>query len=64
MSAIADLELARLKGMTASEKVAVMHSLWRQAWLFKATGIRAQHPDWTSEQVEERVRELFRLESA
>lgn len=64
MSAFADLELARLKRMTASEKVAVMHSLWHQAWLFKTAGIRAQHPDWTVEQVEERVRELFRLESA
>ncbi len=64
MSAIADLELARLKGMTASEKVAVMHSLWHQAWVFKAAGIRAQHPDWTPEQVEKRVRELFSLESA
>ncbi|MEO5826907.1 MAG: hypothetical protein ABIR59_13535 [Gemmatimonadales bacterium] len=64
MSTIADLELARLQGMTASEKVAVMHSLWRQAWGFKAAGIRAQHPEWKPEQVEERVRELFRLESA
>ena len=63
MSAVADLELARLKGMTASEKVAVMHSLWHQAWSFKAVGIRSQHPDWTAEQVEERVRELFRLAS-
>ncbi|MBA3709685.1 MAG: hypothetical protein H0W83_12795 [Planctomycetes bacterium] len=64
MSSIADLELARLKRMTASEKVAVMHSLWHQAWVFKASGVRAQHPGWTPEQVEERVRELFRLESA
>ncbi|MBA2291755.1 MAG: hypothetical protein H0W15_04780 [Gemmatimonadales bacterium] len=64
MNDFAELELARLKAMTASEKVAVMHSLWHQAWVFKAAGIRAQHPDWTAEQVEERVRELFRLESA
>ncbi|MEO5826234.1 MAG: hypothetical protein ABIR59_10130 [Gemmatimonadales bacterium] len=64
MSAIADLELARLKVMTASERVAVMHSLWRQARVFKPAGIRSQHPDWTAEQVERRVRELFRLESA
>ncbi len=64
MNDFAELELARLKAMTASEKVAVMHSLWHQAWVFKASGVRAQHPDWTAEQVEERVRELFRLESA
>lgn len=63
MTAIVELELARLKEMTATEKVAAMHSLWRQAWQFKAAGIRAQHPDWTHEQVEVRVREMFRLES-
>lgn len=64
MSTISDLELTRLKLMTASEKVAVMHSLWHQAWKFKAAGIHAQHPDWTPAQVEERVRELFRHDAA
>lgn len=55
-----DFELARLRAMTASEKVAVMHSLWRQAWSLKSAGVRARHPDWSAEQVEARVREIFR----
>ncbi len=55
-----DFELVRLRAMTASEKVAVMHSLWRQAWSLKSAGIRARHPDWSAEQVEARVREIFR----
>ena len=55
-----DLELARLRALTASEKVAVMHSLWHQAWSLTAAGIRARHPDWSPEQVEAEVREIFR----
>jgi len=57
---VIDFELARLRAMTASEKVAVMHSLWRQAWSLKSAGVRARHPDWSAEQVEARVREIFR----
>lgn len=60
MESVADHELARLREMTASEKIAVMHSLWRQAWALKRAGIRAQHPDWSAEQVETGVREVFR----
>ena len=51
MTSVLDLELQRLRTMTASEKVAVMQSLWRQAWSLKLAGVRAQHPDWTPVQV-------------
>jgi hypothetical protein len=60
MESVLDCELARLRQMTASEKVAVMHFLWRQAWSLKAAGVRAQHPDWPAEQVEAAVRDIFR----
>jgi hypothetical protein len=60
MESVLDLELTRLRQMTAAEKVAVMDSLWRQAWSLKAAGVRGQHPDWSSEQVEAAVREIFR----
>lgn len=59
MTSVLDRELARLRAMTASEKVAVMHTLWRQAWSLAATGVRARHPDWPPERVQEEVRELF-----
>ena len=59
MESVLDQELARLRQMTASEKVAVMHSLWRQAWSLKAAGVRAHHPDWSPEQVEATVRDIF-----
>jgi hypothetical protein len=60
MPSVLDHELARLRAMTATEKVAVMHSLWRQAWALTAAGVRARHPDWTPEQVDVAVREIFR----
>lgn len=59
MPSVLDLEIARLRRMTASEKIAVMNSLWRQAWSMKAAGVRGEHPDWSPEQVEAAVREIF-----
>ncbi len=59
MTSVPDLELTRLRAMSASEKVAVMHALWRQAWSLTAAGIRARHPDWAPEQVEAEAREIF-----
>ena len=60
MNSVLDLETARLRQMTASQKIAVMHSLWGQAWSLKAAGVRGQLPDWSPEQVEMAVREIFR----
>jgi len=59
-----EADLAILRGMTPAQKLAVMHSLWRQAWALKAAGVRHQHPGWTDQQVEDRVRELFRRDDA
>jgi hypothetical protein len=60
MPSVLDLELTRLRAMSATEKVAVMHALWRQAWSLTAAGTRARHPDWSPERVEAEVREIFR----
>lgn len=60
MNSVLDLEVERLRQMTVSQKIAVMNSLWRQAWSLKAAGVRAQHPDWPTEQVAAAVREIFR----
>ncbi len=59
MAAMSEQELVRLRAMTASEKVAVMNSLWRQAWALKVAGVRGQHPDWPPERVEAEVRAIF-----
>ena len=62
MDSVLERERARLREMTATAKVAVMDSLWRQAWQLKAAGLRGQHLDWTPEQVEAAVREIFLAE--
>jgi hypothetical protein len=48
--------------MSASEKVAVTHALWRQGWALTVAGVRARHPDWTRDQVNDAVRAIFRAE--
>ena len=60
MPSVLDLELIRLRAMTASEKVAVMHALWRQARSLTLAGVRGRHPDWSSERVEAEAREIPR----
>ena len=59
MASVLELELTRLRAMSASEKVAVMHALWRQAWSLTSAGIRARHPDWLPEEVEAEARRIF-----
>ena len=54
-----DIETTLLRRMTAAQKLAVMHALWRQAWTLKAGSVRREHPGWTSEQISARVREIF-----
>lgn len=53
------LQLARLRAMTATEKVAVMHALHRQAWALTRAGVRARHPECSEADVEARVRAHF-----
>lgn len=60
MPSVLDHELTRLRAMTASENVASMPALWRQAWSLTSAGVQARHPDWSPEQVEAEVREIFR----
>jgi hypothetical protein len=45
--------------MTPKEKWREVEKLRAFAWKVKAAGIRRQHSDWTEEQVEETVKEIF-----
>ena len=60
MNNVLDRELDRLRAMTATEKIAVMNSLWWQAWALKTAAVRDLHPDWAPDQVTAAVREIFR----
>ncbi len=63
MPSVLDLELTRLRAMTATEKLATMHALWLQAWSLTSAGVRARHPEWTPEQVEAEIRLIFHRDS-
>ena len=45
--------------MSPEQKWALTQRLYDSARELKAAGLRLQHPDWTEEQVEVRVREIF-----
>ncbi|MCD6139299.1 MAG: hypothetical protein J7J91_12165 [Deltaproteobacteria bacterium] len=47
------------QGMTAEQKLRIAVSLYDSAWELKASGLRAQHTDWSEEKVREKVREIF-----
>lgn len=57
---IEEIETEILLRLTPAKKLAVMHALWRQAWELKLAGVRRQHAEWTTEQAQARVREIFR----
>lgn len=60
MATVQEIETELLRRMTPSAKLAVMHTLWQQAWDLKAAGLRRQHPTWTPDEINARVREIFR----
>ena len=47
------------QSMTPEQKLEVALRLYYSARELKAAGLRAQHPDWTEEQIRDKVREIF-----
>lgn len=47
------------KKMTPEQKFNILCGLYRQARELKTAGLRMQHPDWTEEQIQDAVREIF-----
>jgi hypothetical protein len=45
--------------MTPEQKLKVAMNLYHSARELKATGLRIQHPDWTEEEIGEKIREIF-----
>lgn len=45
--------------MSSSRKLELMESLYHTAYNLKTEAVSKQHPDWTNEQVQKKVRELF-----
>lgn len=52
-------QVEAFKRMNPARKLEIASQLREEAWNLKAAGLRAQHPDWTEVEVQEKVREIF-----
>ena len=48
-----------IRNMTPAQKFAIVRGLYDTAWEIKRASLRAQHPDWSEEQVLARVKRIF-----
>lgn len=51
--------IASLRRMTGEQKWRAAFRLYWSARRLKAAALRTQHPDWSEEKVQRRVREIF-----
>ena len=51
--------VATLRRMTPAQKSRAAAALYWSARKLKAAGLRMQHPDWTEEKVQQKVKEIF-----
>jgi hypothetical protein len=48
-----------LRAMTPAQKLRAAERLYWSARQLKAAALRAQHPDWTEEAIQQAVRQIF-----
>ena len=48
-----------IRKMTPAQKFAIAGELYKMAWEIKRAALRQQHPDWSEDQVQVRVRRIF-----
>lgn len=51
--------VATLRRMTGEQKWRTAFGMYWSARKLKAAAVRDQHPEWTEEQVQQRVKEIF-----
>ncbi len=51
--------IATLRRMTGAQKLRTAFQLYWGARKIKAARMRQQHPEWSEEQVQQRVKEIF-----
>lgn len=51
--------IAALRRMTGAEKLRAAFELYQTARKVKAARLRQLHPDWTEDEVQRRVKEIF-----
>lgn len=47
------------QAMTPEQKLKVALDLYHSATKIKTAGLKSQHPDWTTDTIKEKVREIF-----
>jgi hypothetical protein len=47
------------QAMTPEQKLRISMRLYWSARKLKAAGLKRQHPDWTEQQIDKKVREIF-----
>ncbi len=52
-------EIAPFRKMTPADRLGLAGAMHMQAREWKRAAFKAQHPEWTPEQIEQRVREVF-----
>ena len=50
---------ASLRRLSGAQKLRTAFGLYWEARKLKAARLRVQHPDWTEEEVQQRVKEIF-----
>ncbi len=50
---------SRYRGFTPARKWAEAVKLRDMAWKLKRSALRHEHPDWSDEEIEKKVREIF-----
>ncbi len=56
---ITDTEREIFRKMTPSDKLRLVGSIHMQARAWKRAAFKAQHPNWTTEQLDRHVKEVF-----
>jgi hypothetical protein len=51
--------LERQRQLSGEQKLQTAFAMYWEARRLKAARLRAEHPDWTKEQVEKQTREIF-----
>lgn len=59
IAAMSPEEIRILRAMTPAQKLKAMERLYWTARSLKAAWLRSQHPDWSEEEVQQKVREIF-----
>lgn len=48
-----------IRSMTSARRLEIAQGLYETAWEIKKSGLRAQHPDWTEEEIAAKLRRVF-----